>query len=305
MVNQEYISTNPVSFFQWIKAWVLASRPKTLPIWLGPVFVGSLINPIALNQLRWNLVFWSLCVTLFLQIGIHYINDYFDHYKGADTDKRLGPVRGIQLKILNPKYVYIAGLACLGAVLLCGIPLVEHGGPSVLILLIISVIFAYCYSGGPWPLAYLGIADAFVFVFFGWVNVMTTGYFQTGQMAFESFLAGTQIGLLSVVLLVITNFRDRLNDSEVNKRTLAVRFGAKFARWELTVVSLLPYILLFCWIPISLKAALLPSLTLPLSLYLLRKIWTTEASRKYNAYIPFAALLPILFGILLIVGYRL
>ena len=172
-----------------------------------------------------------------------------------------------------------------------------------MMILLASIASGYFYTGGPLPLAYTGLSDLFILIFFGWVSTCTVYFLQTGQVTFLSFLAGTQIGLLAIVPHSINHLRDRLSDAKVNKRTLAVRFGPQFVRLEIAFVSLLPFILGFIWINEgALWGGLLPFLILPVIINNLRAIWKIEPSLQYNDFLAKSALCQLAFGVLLAIG---
>lgn len=294
------------SYGEWFKAWMTTTRPKTLPIWIAPVFVGSLTTSLPLKQIHWNFIFWGICISVFLQLGVHCINDVIDVLRGADSEERLGPRRGVHSKILNPAQVYFTGLVCFVCVLLCGIPLHEKTGGFIFFILLLSVICGYCYTGGPWPLSYIGIADLFVLIFFGWISPLMTAYLQIGSIDYFPFLAGTQTGLLSIIPLLIGNLRDYEGDAKANKKTLIVRFGQTFGRLELVLISFIPYLMTFLWFPSQhIGAVFFPWVTFPIALYLVKNVWTHEPSAEYNRFLAIGAALPLLFGLTLIVGYHL
>lgn len=285
------------------QAWFLAIRPRTLPISLPPIFVGTALAAKQVEHLNWLLVICALLCSLGIQIGTNLINDALDFKKGADAIGRLGPKRMTQEGFLSFRQVLAAGGLCFGFALLFGIPLMIAGGWPLVGVLLLSVACGYLYTGGPYPWAYTGMGDLFVLIFFGWVSTCTVYFLQTQIVNYQSFLAGTQIGILAVVTLAINNLRDHISDAQVNKRTLAVRFGPSFARWEINLLSLLPFALGLLWLNEGmLWMALLPFLALPVVVHNLRSIWFTEPSTKYNQFLARSALCQLLFGFLLAIG---
>lgn len=285
------------------KAWFLATRPRTLPVSLPPIIVGTTLAARHIDHLNWILVVSMLLCSLAIQIGTNLVNDALDFKKGADAEGRLGPKRMTQEGLLSFKQVMGAGSFCFGLALIFGIPLIIAGGWPLVFILLISIACGYLYTGGPFPLAYTGISDLFVLMFFGWVSTCTVYFLQTGHVSFSCFLAATQIGLLAIVPHAINNLRDHVSDARVNKQTLAVRFGIHFARWEITWLSLIPFGLGLIWIgERTLWMTLLPLLALPPVLSNLRAIWNTEPSPLYNQFLAKSALCQLLFGLLLALG---
>ncbi len=248
----------------------------------------------------------TLLCSLAIQIGTNLVNDALDFKKGADAEGRLGPKRMTQEGLLSFDQVLGVGCLCFGLALLCGIPLMLAGGWPLVFILLASVACGYLYTGGPFPLAYTGVSDLFVLIFFGWVSTDTVYFLQTGEVTFACFLAATQIGLLAIVPHAINNLRDHISDARVNKRTLAVRFGIRFARWEITLLSLIPFIMGLLWLREGyLWMAVLPLFALPAIIRNLQLIWQTEPSVQYNQFLAKSALCQLLFAILLALGINL
>jgi 1,4-dihydroxy-2-naphthoate octaprenyltransferase len=258
------------------------------------------------EHLNWLLVGCALLCSLAIQIGTNLVNDALDFKKGADGADRLGPKRMTQEGLLSFYQVLAVGCLCFGFALFFGIPLIFAGGWPLVLILLASVTCGYFYTGGPFPLAYTGISDLFVLIFFGWISTGTVYFLQTGEVNFSCFLASTQIGLLAIVPHAINNLRDHVSDARVNKRTLAVRLGPRFARWEMTLLSLLPFALGLLWIKAgSLWMIVLPFFALPAIMRNLQSIWQTEPSAQYNQFLAKSAMCQLLFSCLLALGILL
>jgi len=223
-----------------LEHWILAIRAKTLPAGVMPVLVGS---GLAYYQgfFSWYLFTLALICSVFLQLLSNFVNDLYDFKNGADTPERVGPQR--QVAIGNIKYKEMKFLATALAVVtfLLGLLLVAHGGLPILIIGIVSLISAYAYTGGPYPLAYKGLGDIFVLIFFGWVAVTGTYYLHSLQFSFDAFLAGFIPGLLSMNILAVNNIRDIKTDKKANKLTIAVRMGRKKSELLYIVNNYLAY----------------------------------------------------------------
>lgn len=289
-----------------VHSWLLAIRPKTLTAAVIPVLAATCLAVSMGNNVSWWISLSALLSSFCIQIGTNLINDALDFKKGADTSDRVGPVRVTQSGLLSMQQVYVAGLAFFFMALLVGIPLIFVGGLPIAILMAISVVCGYVYTGGPRPLAYCGLGDIFVFVFFGLVSTMAVFYLQTKLIDWKSFLAGLQIGLFATVLIAINNLRDHKEDAVANKRTLAVRFGVGFSRMEIACLALLPFALNSFWLNFGyVMAAVLPLITLPLAILLIKQITMTEPGKAYNGFLAESALLHLSFGVLLSLGFLL
>lgn len=214
--------------------WIEATRPKTLPAALCPVMVGS-----ALAQAYGSFSGWPalLCLlfALLIQIGTNFANDYLDGIGGKDTAARLGPQRAVASGQIPAARMRAAALAVLGCAFILGLGLIPFGGWALLIVGLASVACAWLYTGGPYPLAYNGLGDVFVLLFFGFIAVGCTFYVQAKMLVPDVMLAGLACGLLINNILVVNNYRDREEDQGSGKRTLVVRFGPRFARVQYTV----------------------------------------------------------------------
>ena len=218
---------------QKLKPWLLAARPKTLGAAIAPVLVGSTLG----WKLSGQFCLWHALATLgsciCLQIATNLFNDAVDGLKGSDTKERLGPVRITASGMMSAKTVMKVAAGVLALAALLAVPLFIYRGWPIVAIGIPSLWFCYGYTGGPMPLAYRGLGELFVVFFFGLVAVTGSAFVQSGYWHFEAVIAGLQIGMLSTVLIAINNLRDIEEDTKTGKRTLAVRFGKKFARWEI------------------------------------------------------------------------
>ncbi len=174
----------------------------------------------------------ALAGALLIQIATNLANDYFDHLKGGDNESRIGPVRVVQAGLIEPRAVLRATFFVLALATLVGGYLVWVGGLPILVIGLLSLLFAVAYTGGPFPLAYRGLGDPFAFVFFGPVAVAGTVWVQGRVFAPEFVLAGAGVGAIVTAILVVNNLRDRETDAEAGKRTLAVRLGVRGTRAE-------------------------------------------------------------------------
>ena len=218
-----------------VGAWVLASRPKTLPAASAPVLVGA-ATAYAAHAFRPWPALAALAGALLIQIGTNLANDYFDFRHGADTHERVGPVRVTQAGLLAPAAVLRGAWAAFALAALAGAYLTAVAGWPVVAIGTLAVAAGLAYTAGPFPLGYHGLGELFVFVFFGLVAVGGTHFVQAQSLPASAVWAGVPMGMLAAAILVVNNLRDVATDRAAGKRTLAVRLGARAARVEYLVL---------------------------------------------------------------------
>ena len=284
-------------------SWILAARPKTLPAAIVPVWLGTALAWHDTGHASWALALATLISCVCIQIATNLFNDALDAQKGADTEKRLGPVRVTASGQLSARAVLTGGFLFCGAAALFGLPLIVARGPVILVIGIVSLVLAYGYTGGPFPLAYRGLGELFVLLFFGLVATLGSYFVQTGNTGgVVAWTVAVQSGLLSCALIAVNNLRDAREDATTGKRTLAVRFGVTFGRAEITAFCFGPYLLgLFLMQAIPLAAGL-PWLASPLAFVFCRGVWTQPPSRVYNKFLAMAGGHLVLFAVLLSAG---
>jgi 1,4-dihydroxy-2-naphthoate polyprenyltransferase len=271
-----------------VNAWILAARPKTLSAAVVPVLVGAAL---VRAPLKGGLLACTLLGAVFIQIATNYINDALDFKKGADTGERLGPTRVTAAGLLSANAVMMGAYLCFGAAAACGVPLIIHGGWPLLAIGVASIVAAYAYTGGPYPLAYHGLGEIFVIVFFGIVAVGGTYFVQTLGWTTGITIAGFGVGCLATVLLVINNLRDVASDRVSNKRTTVVRFGETFARVEIALCALLPFAVA------AYLGRFYTLIALPLAIFVIVSAWRGNG-RALNKTLALAGLLQWCYGLL-------
>ena len=239
-MSAEYVSI--------LKAWVLATRPKTLFAAVAPVLLGTAL---AFSQSKGNLpaAFAALLGAVCIQIATNLANDYWDAKKGADTPERLGPVRVTSAGLLKPRTVFAGMVVFFFIATAAGIFLTLRAGWPVVAIGLASIVFGILYTAGPYSLAYLGLGEIFTFLFFGLVATAGTFFVQTLSFSPEAVWLGIMPGSYSVVLIALNNLRDRATDQCVNKKTLAVRFGERFARVEILLFLFVPSLVPLFFLP--------------------------------------------------------
>jgi len=285
------------------RAWILATRPKTLPAAVAPVVVGSAM---AYVHQRFALLpaTAALVVALLMQVGVNLANDYFDYTKGVDTEDRLGPVRVTPSDLIAPGRVKSSMTMVFVLSLLPGLYLIIVGGWPVAGIGAASIIAALAYSGGPYPLASHGLGDLFVFIFFGLVAVCGTYYVQALTLTPMVVMMGVIVGFLITAILVVNNLRDIQTDRKTGKRTLAVMIGEKRTRAVYTVLLGSAYVITgFIWIGgFASTWSLLPLASLPLAFLQIRLIWHTSDGPALNNLLAKTAKLSFFFSVLLSIG---
>lgn len=285
----------------------MAARPKTLPAALVPVWVGSAL--VSLDQtgqyhFSGRLFFYTLLSCLLIQIATNFFNDAIDFKKGADTNKRHGPRRVTASGLVSQKLVMVAGGVTVVLAIWASFPLLDARGWPIVLIGVVSLLLAYGYTGGPFPLAYLGLGELFVILFFGLIAVGGSWFVQTGVAPGpEALLAGLQIGLFSSALIAINNLRDIDEDRMSGKKTLAVRRGISFAKMEIAFFCLGPSLVGTAWLALGQgRLYAIPLVLTPLSLYIAWKVFRTTPSPEYNKFLALAAMQLLVFAILFTIG---
>ena len=285
------------------RAWVLASRPATLPAAAIPVLVGTAVAVMQGATFRPLVFAATLIAALLIQIGTNFANDYSDFHRGADHEGRLGPLRVTQSGLISADAVRRGIIVAFGLALLPGAWLAWVGGWPILAIGVISILSGLAYTGGPWPLGYHGLGDVFVFVFFGIVAVTGTAYLQLGAWSLLALIVAVPIGLLVTNILVVNNLRDLATDRDAGKHTLAVRLGDRATRLQYALFAAVAYA-----VPVMLAVRdgrawlMLPWLSAPVAIVLVRRILRGAAGRDLNPMLERTGQLLVMFGALLAIG---
>ena len=229
-----------------MKDWIAGARPRTLPAALVPVLVGTAaaagMNGDT-NALK-GLVIWrfaaALVVSLALQIGVNYANDYSDGIRGTDAD-RVGPMRLTGSGRKSPGAVKRAAFLSFGVAAVAGLGLAAATSWWLIAVGLVAIAAAWFYTGGPRPYGYAGLGEVFVFVFFGIVATTGSAFVQIERVTPLTLFVSIPVGLFATALLVVNNLRDIPGDTEAGKRTLAVRLGDKRTRIFYIVLVVLPF----------------------------------------------------------------
>ena len=289
-----------------LKPWIIAARPKTLWAAVSPVIIGTAI---AFDDGKFHFLsaFIALLGAILLQIGTNYANDYYDYIKGSDTKERLGPTRATAAGLVKPQSMKRAFILAFVLAAILGSYLIYRAGLPVVVIGVLSILFAITYTAGPFPLGYNGLGDIFVFIFFGLVAVGGTYYVQALEINSTVVLAGIAPGLFSTAILTVNNLRDIHQDKESGKKTLAVRFGVRFARAEYLLcfagACLMPVVLVF--ITRNHFYSLFSIATILMALPSFKIILKEQPSKKFNSVLAQTGKMLLLFSILFSVGWIL
>ena len=210
--------------------WIQGARPRTLPAAIAPVLVGAgaAVGVSSSGPSWWRFLF-ALIVSLALQVGVNYANDYSDGVRGTDTD-RVGPMRLVGSGAVPARQVKYAAFLAFAVAAIAGLVIAATTSWWLIVLGAVCIFAGWGYTGGPSPYGYLGLGEIFVFIFFGIVATTGTTYAIVQTVTVESVIASVAVGSLACALLVVNNLRDIPGDSKSGKRTLAVRLGDRTTR---------------------------------------------------------------------------
>ncbi|ALE07205.1 1,4-dihydroxy-2-naphthoate prenyltransferase [Arthrobacter sp. ERGS1:01] len=261
--------------------WIQGARLRTLPMAVAPVIIGT-AAAYDLDALHWGRAVLAALVALLLQIGVNYANDYSDGIRGTD-EVRVGPLRLVGSGVAKPQHVKMAAFTALGLAMVAGLALVFLSQAWWLLLVGAgAVLAAWGYTGGKNPYGYMGLGDVFVFFFFGPVATLGTTFTQAGSVSTAAVLGSIATGLIAVALLMANNVRDIPTDSEVGKRTLAVRLGDRNARLSYVVMLALSVAIMMFLVPAK-PWLLLVLLLIP---FMLMPSWIMLKGKKRKSLIP-------------------
>lgn len=287
------------------RAWILAARPATLTAAFAPVAVGTACA-FREGGFRLDAALAALVGAFLIQIATNFANDMYDFEKGADDEARLGPVRAAQAGLLTVAQLRLGIAWAFGLAMLVGIYLTWVAGPAVIVIGLSSIAAGLAYTGGPFPLAYNGLGDVFVMLFFGFVAVCGTAFVQMLSVPDTAWLASVPIGALATAILAVNNVRDFEGDTRAGKRTVVVRFGREAGVREYALLLLLSYatpplMMALGWVG---PWVLLPLVTAPWGLRLARSV-SRDRGPVLNETLAGTAKLLSLYGMLFAVGIAL
>jgi len=277
--------------------WIQGARPKTLPAAVAPVMVGTALafpNPNYVNALL------ALVVSLALQIGVNFANDYSDGIRGTDAD-RVGPMRLVGSGLATPNAVRNTAFGCFSIAAIAGLFLSSRSSLWLILIGALAISAAWGYTGGNNPYGYRALGEISVFLFFGVVAVLGTYFVQSEKITFLAVCASFPVGAFACAILVMNNLRDRAKDLEVGKRTLAVVLGDRATR-ILYLSLLMSGGLIGALTAISRPWALLTIVTLPVSISLAAKVLKGAGGRDLIPLLQRTALIQLIFAFVYSVG---
>ncbi len=286
-----------------MKIWFHAARPKTLVAASMPVITATALAW-SEKHVQWIAAFCCLAFALLAQIAANFANDYFDFKGGIDTEERLGPARAVASGWVKPKVMLRATFAMLFVASLFGLVLIGYGGVEMIAVGLACVVFACLYSTGPYPLSRYGMGDLFVLIFFGFVPVLFTYYVQVNMFTVYAWLLGAMMGLLSVNILVINNYRDMETDKKTNKYTSVVLLGKKFGSMLYLFSGIMACLLMGLFFGLQAKPLLglfsIPYFVLHFSTW--REMVSIGKGRELNKILGLTSRNSLVFCILFVVG---
>jgi 1,4-dihydroxy-2-naphthoate octaprenyltransferase len=295
------------------RTWIQAIRPATLPASVSGVIVGIGAALAGGAAFRPDTALGCMAVALLLQMAANLANDLSDFHRGADNADRLGPTRVAASGLVSVRQLEVAIAVVLATSGIVGIWLAFLGGPAILVLGAAAILALLGYTGGPLPYGYRGLGEVFVFIFFGLAAVIGTAVLQSGRVETLYVVAAVPVGALTMGILVVNNLRDTSTDRAAGKRTLAVTFGEDFARAEYVACLVAAWI-----VPVALvagrltgalvgsgPAVLLPFVSLPAAVPLLRVVYAEGDPRRLNPVLRGTARLTLVFALLFAAGLAL
>ncbi|MEN9412639.1 MAG: hypothetical protein RIQ92_1076 [Actinomycetota bacterium] len=271
--------------------WLLGARPRTLPAAVAPVVVATALAGSGASLIPALL---ALLVSLALQVGVNYANDYSDGIRGTDAN-RVGPTRITASGLATPSSVKRAAFISFGLGASAGLALAAMTSWWLIIVGALAILAAWSYTGGKNPYGYLGLGELFVFIFFGVVATVGSFYVQSEQITRDALLASIPMGTFSCALLAVNNIRDRALDEPVGKRTLAVRLGDRNSRIFFAALIAFGYLAVAAmgnpWLALTLLSA-------PMALSLVRSVLGGAQGRDLIPSLAKTGKLQLLFSIL-------
>lgn len=281
--------------------WLQGARPRTLPAAVVPVLVGAAAAVGGAGAILWWKVAAALAVSLTLQIGVNYANDYSDGVRGTDA-VRVGPMRLVGSGAASPAAVKKAALTAFGLAAVIGLSLAATTNWWILGVGAAALAAGWFYTGGPRPYGYMGLGEVFVFVFFGLVATVGTTYVAITEITAVSIIAGVGVGAVACALLVINNLRDLPRDAQVGKRTLAVRMGEAATRWFYVFLILLAGVVTIVLAVVTGPFTLLGLGAAPLGWMAIRPVRARAQGQDLIAVLGATGKFQLVYGVLLAIG---
>jgi 1,4-dihydroxy-2-naphthoate polyprenyltransferase len=286
-----------------LSSWLMAARPRTLSLSITPVAVGAALAWAVAGKIHWPAVLAALVASMFIQMGTNLHNDAVDSERGGDGPDRIGPPRVTAMGLLSGRRVKHGACTCFAVAALMGLYLIAVGGWPILLLGLASIASGWAYTGGPRPIAYTPLGEAFVIAFFGVGAVGGTFWLCTAMYSAPALAAGVALGLMTGAVLLVNNFRDVEADTRVGRRTLAIMAGPQGTGVIYAAMMLLPYMLLPAIGRALPHGHAWPALfSLPLTLALIYRFMREPPGRGLTRIMVWTVQIQLLFSLLLSVG---
>jgi 1,4-dihydroxy-2-naphthoate octaprenyltransferase len=288
------------------RVWWSAVRPATLAASVAPVLAGTAIA-VHEGEPRLGAGLLAVVVGVAMQIGVNFANDYSDFARGADSPRRIGPIRAASSGVIRPDHVRLAAIAAFGVAAVAGLILSLSTDWRLLVAGAACLLAGWLYTGGPRPYGYLGLGEVFVFLFFGLVATVGTVYVETLRITPLAILIGSAMGCIATAILVLNNLRDIDTDAAAGKRTLATRIGRPRTRVLLValicVAFAIPLVVVF--LKLASVTVLLVALALPIAVVPARIAYATAAGPPLVRALKRMAIAELVFALLFALGLLL
>jgi 1,4-dihydroxy-2-naphthoate octaprenyltransferase len=276
--------------------WIGAARLRTLPLAVTPILVGTGAAILVTDVFHWVIALFCLIVSVSLQIGVNYANDYSDGIRGTD-DFRVGPARLTASRKVKPRSVLLVALAFFAIAAVAGLAITIRTQQWWLIAVgAVCIIAAWFYTGGKRPYGYYGLGELIVFVFFGLVATLGTTWVQALALPQEAWFGAVGVGLLACAVLLANNLRDIDQDRVAGKKTLTVLIGRTATRWLFTVFVLAAFLIAAFLAWIGYPIAWLTLLALLAGLPAILIVWTYRDPRELVVALGLTSLTSVAYG---------
>ena len=288
------------------RVWWSAVRPATIAASVAPVLAGTAIAVHA-GGARWGAGLLALVVGIAMQIGVNFANDYSDHVRGADSPRRVGPLRAASSGVVQPEVVRRAAIAAFGVAAVAGLVLSLITDWRLLVVGVACLLAGWLYTGGPRPYGYLGLGEVFVFVFFGLVATVGTVYVEILRVTQLAVLMACAMGCFATAILVLNNLRDLDTDRAAGKLTLATRIGRERTQVLLVALVAVAFFMPLAVLALGLTAAtvLLVFLAIPIAAAPVRSALATDAAPELVRALKRMAMAELAYALLFSLGLLL
>jgi 1,4-dihydroxy-2-naphthoate octaprenyltransferase len=281
-------------------------RPATLAASVAPVLAGTAIA-VHMGGARLGAGLLAVLVGMAMQVGVNFANDYSDHVRGADSPRRVGPLRAASSGIVEPGAVRRAAFAAFGVAAVAGLVISLVTDWRLLLVGLACLLAGWLYTGGPRPYGYLGLGEVFVFVFFGLVATVGTVYVETLRISPLAVLTACAMGGFATAILVLNNLRDLETDRAAGKLTLATRIGRERTQVLLVALVAVAFLIPIAVIVLRLGAAtvLIALLAIPIAASPVRSALTTSTAPELVRALKRMAIAELAYALLFSLGLLL